>query len=88
VTWTVLLPAFAVIGALGTLTVGMRSVERELVALRLSLRRTGATAIAADELGRASTELRINAVALQADAHHRLRRRHSPRRLRSRRSDR
>ena len=36
-TWTVLLPAFAVIGALGTLAVGMRRLEGELVALRLSL---------------------------------------------------
>jgi len=84
----VLLPAFAVIGALGTLTVGMHRIERELVALRLSLRRAGTTAVAADELRRASTELRINAVALRADARLRLGRRHSPRRLRSRRSDR
>lgn len=74
--------------ALGTLTLGLRSVERELVALRLSLRRSGATAVAADELNRASTRLRIDALELAADARRRLRRPHPRRRLRSDHSDR
>ncbi|MEO0495232.1 MAG: hypothetical protein AAF081_17640 [Actinomycetota bacterium] len=72
---SLLLPALAVTIALGTLTVGLRAVERELVALRTSLRRTGATAVATDELVRASDHLTARAAEQYADARQRLGRR-------------
>ena len=49
---SLLLPALAVVLALGSLTVGLRTVERELGALRSSLRRSAATAVATDDLVR------------------------------------
>ncbi|MAJ89589.1 MAG: hypothetical protein CL416_08400 [Acidimicrobiaceae bacterium] len=58
-----LLPALAVVIALGGLTVGLRAVERELGALRLSLRRSAATAVATDDLMRASDRLVERALA-------------------------
>ena len=87
-TWIVLLPALAVIGALGALTLGLRNVEREVVALRLSLRRSGATAVAADELHRSTTRLRLDTVDLASGVRHRLRRPRSQGRFRSGHSDR
>ena len=57
VPFSLLLPALAVIIALGSLTLGLRSVERELGTLRSSLRRSTATAVATNDLVRASDQL-------------------------------
>lgn len=72
---SLLLPALAVILALGSLTVGLRTVERELGALRSSLRRSAATAVATDDLVRASDRLGERALAQIDDARLRLGRR-------------
>jgi len=72
---SLLLPALAVILALGSLTVGLRTVERELGALRSSLRRSAATAVATDDLVRASDRLAERALAQIDDARLRLGRR-------------
>jgi len=72
---SLLLPAFAMVLALGSLTVGLRAVERELGALRSSLRRSGATAVATDDLVRASDRLSERALAQIDDARLRLGRR-------------
>ncbi len=82
-TWTLLAPAMAVVLALMVLTLGLRRLEGEIVALRHALRRSGATAVAADELGRATGRLREHAVELESDARRRLAWPHHPRRLRS-----
>ncbi|MCH1452133.1 MAG: hypothetical protein VW037_04690 [Acidimicrobiaceae bacterium] len=72
---SLLLPALAVVLALGSLTVGLRAVERELGALRSSLRRSAATAVATDDLVRASDRLGERALAQIDDARLRLGRR-------------
>ncbi|MEM8708671.1 MAG: hypothetical protein AAGE98_19570 [Actinomycetota bacterium] len=72
---TILLPAIAVVVALAALTIGLRTVEQELVALRHSLRRSTATAVATDDLTRASDQLRDRAERQYADARRRLGRR-------------
>ena len=72
---TLLLPAVAVVIALGVLTLSMRAVERELVALRLALRRSTATSVAADDLARATAAMRRRAVEQADDARARLTRR-------------
>ena len=72
---SLLLPALAMVLALGSLTVGLRTVERELDALQSSLRRSAATAVAADDLVRASDRLRERALAQIDDARLRLGRR-------------
>lgn len=61
--------------ALGSLTVGLRAVERHLGALRSSLRRSAATAVATDDLVRASNRLGERALAQTSDARLRLGRR-------------
>ena len=73
--FSLLLPALAVILALGSLTVGLRTVGRELGALRSSLRRSAATAVATDDLVRASDRLSERALAQIDDARLRLGRR-------------
>ncbi len=73
-TWSLLLPAFAVVAALVTLTLGLHRVEVELAALRTTLRRTAATAVAAEELRRATTTVAEQAIAVEADARHRVHR--------------
>ena len=60
---SLLLPALAVILALGSLTVGLRTVVRELGAIRSSMRRSAATAVATDDLVRASDRLGERALA-------------------------
>ena len=70
---SLLLPALAVVLALGSLTVGLRTVERELGALRSSLRRSAATAVATDDLVR--VDRLGEAVAQLEDARLRLGRR-------------
>ena len=72
---SLLLPALAVIIALGSLTLGLRSVERELGTLRSSLRRSAATAVATNDLVRASDQLSERALAQIDDARLRLGRR-------------
>lgn len=72
---SLLLPALAVVLALCSLAVGLRTVERELGALRSSLRRSAATAVAADDLVRASDRLSERALAKIDDARLRLGRR-------------
>ena len=78
---TLLLPATAIVGALLALTLGLRRVERELVDLRAALRRTGATAVATDELRRSTASVAARAVTLDADARRRI---HRPRARRPR----
>ena len=73
---TLLLPAVTVVIALVVLAFGLRRVERELVPLRRSLRRTSATAIAADELGRTTAHVAARAVEVEADVRRRV---HTPR---------
>lgn len=70
--WTLLLPASAVVIALVTLAVGLRRVEHEAAALRGSLRRAGATAIAADEADRSAARLKERAIDTSRDATRRL----------------
>ena len=72
---SLLLPALAVVLALGSLTVGLRAAERELSALRSSLRRSAATAVATDDLARAFDRLGERALAQIDDARLRLGRR-------------
>ena len=55
--WLSLIPAIAIVAALIVLSVGLRRVEGEVVALRASLRRTQATAVALDEFGRSAERL-------------------------------
>ena len=51
-TLTLLAPATAIVFALCVLALSMRSLEAEVVALRASLRRSRAAAVATDELER------------------------------------
>ena len=71
---SLLLPAVAVVGALVVLSLGLRRVEQEMSALRTSLRRTAATAVAADELRRTTAVVAQQVVETEADARRRLRR--------------
>ncbi len=87
-TWTLLMPAAAVVVALVTLALGLRRVETEVISLRAALRRSGATAIAADELSRSARDLRLRAAELETDVRQRLHRPHRRRRLRSASGDR
>ena len=75
VSLTLLLPAAAVIVSLSVLTFSMRAVERELIALRHSLRRSAVTAVAADDLARATVTMRQRAAEQAADAQARITRR-------------
>ncbi|MEM9200095.1 MAG: hypothetical protein AAGC53_00465 [Actinomycetota bacterium] len=70
-----LLPALAIVVALAALTLSLRTVERELIALRISLRRTNATAVAVDDLARSTTAVRHRAVQQAAEARDRITRR-------------
>ncbi|MEM9465748.1 MAG: hypothetical protein AAGA90_10265 [Actinomycetota bacterium] len=72
---TLLLPALAVVLALSALTLSLRAVEHELAALRVSLRRTSATAVAADDLARTTASVRQRAAVQAADAGNRVTRR-------------
>ena len=72
---TLLLPAAAIVVALSVLTISLRAVERELIVLRSSLRRTNATAVAADDLARTSAAMRRRAAEQAADARNRITRR-------------
>lgn len=72
--WSLLLPACAITAALVTLAVGLRRIETELVALRAALRRSAATAVAADELHRAATNVAERAIAVDVDARRRIHR--------------
>lgn len=65
-TWLSLIPALAIVAALFVLTVGLRRVEVEVVALRSSLRRTQATAVALDDFGRAAERVAARADDLRA----------------------
>lgn len=64
-TWLSLIPALAIVAALFVLTLGLRTVEAEVVALRSSLRRTRATAVAVDEFGRSAGRVADRAEALR-----------------------
>ena len=75
VSLTLLLPALAVGLAVTALTLSLRSVERELVSLRASLRRTSATAVAADDLARTTAAVRQRAAEQAVDARNRITRR-------------
>ena len=81
---SLLLPALAVVGALVVLTLGLRRVEHEMTALRTSLRRSAATAVAADELRRTTAAVAERVVETEADARRRI---HRPR-VRRHRGDR
>ncbi len=72
---TLLLPALAIVLAVSALTLSLRSVERELIALRSSLRRTNATAVAADDLARTTATVRRRAAEQAVDARNRITRR-------------
>ncbi len=72
---TLLLPALAVVLALTVLTLSLRVLERELVALRRSLRRAAVTAVAVDDLGRTSANVRRQAAAQARETRDRITRR-------------
>ncbi|MGB1681285.1 MAG: hypothetical protein ACPHFO_03005 [Acidimicrobiales bacterium] len=72
---SLLLPALAVLIAVTALTLSLRTVGRELHQLRHALRRTAATAVAADDLSRSSAALRADTTQRANDARLRFSRR-------------
>jgi hypothetical protein len=68
VTWTVLAPATAIISALGMLTWSMNRLEAEVAALRSSLRRSRAAAVATDELARHTGAVTRRVTEIEHDA--------------------
>jgi hypothetical protein len=76
VSWTVILPAVAVVSAMAVLTVSFQRLEHEVVLLRASMRRARRAAVATDELQRLTAGVATRAAEL--DATERLRR-HWPR---------
>ena len=71
--WLTLVPAISIVTALVVLSLGLRRVEGEVVALRRSLRRTQATAVAVDEFGRSAERVADRADDLRRSAPHRVR---------------
>jgi len=67
VTWTVLAPAAAIISALGLLAWSMQRLEAEVAALRASLRRSRAAAVATDELARHTVAVTRRAGEIEHD---------------------
>ncbi|MDG1411529.1 MAG: hypothetical protein P8L46_12485 [Acidimicrobiales bacterium] len=70
--WTLLLPAGAVGFALIALALGLRLVERELISLRVSLRRSGASAVAAHDLQRTARQVQARGIEMRLDANRRV----------------
>lgn len=70
--WLVLAPASMIVVALVVLTVGLHAVEAELAALRRSLRRTQATAVASDDLSRSAARVMERADDLAASTRQRV----------------
>ena len=67
-----MLPAVAVVIALVALTLSMRTLDRELQALRRSLRRSQVTAVATDDLARTAARVRQQAIGQATSARRRL----------------
>ncbi len=72
VSWLLLGPPTAVVVAVIVLIVALRAVEREVVALGESRRRSGAAAVATDELQRSAALVRNRIEQVQADAKRRI----------------
>ncbi|NCG38768.1 MAG: hypothetical protein GWP48_14775 [Actinobacteria bacterium] len=72
--WTLLFPAGSICVALLALSLGLRLVERELILLRVSLRRSGAVAVAAHDLQRAARRVQARSIEMHLDARRRVRR--------------
>ncbi len=70
--WTLMFPATASVVTVIALTLALRSLEREAILLRASLRRVVATAVATDELSRRANDVRLRAERTRADASSRL----------------
>lgn len=68
VTWLSLIPAIAVFASILALAVGLQRVRTELVAVRKSLRRTQAAAVAIDDVGRSAERLVARADDLRGSA--------------------
>lgn len=79
-TWSLLLPAAAVVISLAVLAGSFRRVDRELVDLRLALRRSRATAVATDDLQRLTTAVATQAADIEREARTRVHRRRNRRR--------
>jgi hypothetical protein len=80
VTWTLLAPATAIVIALCVFVWSMHRLESEVVALRSSLRRSAAAAVATDDLGRHTHALADRAVEIDHEARSRADLRRSRRR--------
>lgn len=80
VSWALLLPSAAILTALAVLATQLRRMDRELVELRNTLRKTTATAVSSDELLRSTARLAQHAGRQQQNWQNR---RSAPRRSRA-----